>query len=243
LPKGKFMMGSNEYDDEKPIHEVTIDYELAVGKFPVTVVEFRRFVQTTSYKTEAERGDGARVYTGQKRERKADANWKNPYFRQTDNHPVVCVSWNDAKEYCEWLGDQTGASYRLLSEAEWEYACRAGSAGKYCFGDDVHQLQHYGWFNGNSGGKTHPVGQKKPNTFGLYDMHGNVRERCEDVWHENYNGAPTDGNAWIVGGDSNKHLLRGGSSGGNDNYLRCADRTWGGAAVGNYNWGFRISKM
>jgi len=243
LPKGKFMMGSNEYDDEKPIHEVTIDYELAVGKFPVTVAEFRRFVQTTSYKTEAERGDGAWVYTGQKWEQKADANWKNPYLRQTNDHPVVCVSWNDAKEYCEWLSDQTGASYRLLSEAEWEYACRAGSTGKYCFGDDVHQLGSYAWFSGNSGGKTHPVGEKKPNAFGLHDMHGNVWEWCEDVWHENYNGAPTDGNAWIVGGDSNKHRFRGGSWFNYGYDLRCAIRNGDDSTYGGSDGGLRFSRM
>jgi len=227
LPRGGFAMGSNENQWENPIHKVTIDYKLAVGKYPVTVGEFRKFVQATGgYRTEAEIGGGTWIYVaGKGCNPKADANWKNPYFRQTDSHPVVCVSWYDAKDYCEWLSEQTGQVYRLLSEAEWEYACRAGSTGKYCFGDDVHQSGSYGWFKGNSGEKTHPVGEKKPNQFGLYDMHGNVWEWCEDVGHKNYVGAPpSDGSAWMAGGDSNEHLLRGGCWGSDDDLSRCASR-------------------
>jgi len=142
------------------------------------------------------------------------------------------------------LSEQTGEDYRLLTEAEWEYACRAGSTGKYCFGDDVNQLGNYGWYDKNSGSQTHPVGEKKANKFGLYDMHGNVWEWCEDVWHDNYNGAPVDGSAWVSGGDSKVHLLRGGSWGGSDIYLRCAfrlgdDTTTGGGSFG----GLRFSRM
>lgn len=242
LPKGKFKMGSNEYDWEKPIHEVTINYEFGVGQYQVTVGEFKKFVQVTGYKTEAETGDGAYVWTGSW-EKKADANWKKPYIAQTDTHPVVCVSWNDVKAYIKWLSEQTGENYRLLSEAEWEYACRAGSTGKYCFGDDVNQLGNYGWYAQNSGNQTHPVGEKKPNKFGLYDMHGNVWEWCEDVWHDNYKGASVDGSAWMNGGDSNSHLLRGGSWDGHDNYLRCAYRFVVGTSLRSYTWGFRISRM
>jgi len=221
LPKGRFMMGSNERDSEKPIHEVTIDYELAVGKYQVTFAEYDKFCDSTRQKKPEDKGWGR------------------------GNRPVINVNWNDARGYCEWLSEQTGQVYRLLSEAEWEYACRAGSTGKYCFGDDVHQLASYGWFSGNSGGKTHPVGEKKPNQFGLYDMHGNVWEWCEDVWHENYNGAPTDGNAWVVGGDSNNHLLRGGCWNGDDNNLRCAIRGWNGTTYRDCNnyGGFRVSRM
>jgi formylglycine-generating enzyme required for sulfatase activity len=219
LPKGKFKMGSNQYSSEKPIHEVTIDYEFAVGKYPVTFAEYDKFCDSTRQK------------------KPEDEGWRR------GNRPVIYVNWNDARDYCEWLSEQTGQVYRLLSEAEWEYACRAGSTGKYCFGDDVHQLASYGWFNGNSGGKTQPVGQKKPNQFGLYDMHGNVWEWCEDVWHENYNGAPNDGNAWLVGGDSKLHLLRGGSWGDDDNNLRCAARGRYDATLRNYYGGFRLSRM
>ena len=218
LPKGSFLMGSDNYRDEEPIHEVTIDYELAVGKYPVTFDEYDKFCEATG------------------REKPYDSGWGR------GNRPVFNVNWNDAREYCEWLSEQTGQVYRLLSEAEWEYACRAGSTGNYCFGDDVHQLGSYGWFDGNSGGKTHPVGQKKPNAFGLYDMHGNIWEWCEDEWNENYNGAPTDGNAWMSG-DSNYHLLRGGSGYCSDVFLRCANRYWGEATNWNFGRGFRISRV
>jgi len=216
LPKGKFKMGS---DSEKPIHEVTIDYELAVGKYPATFAEYDKFCDLT------------------KRQKPKDEGWGR------GNRPVINVTWHDARDYCEWLSEQTGQHYRLLSEAEWEYACRAGSTGKYCFGDDVHQLGSYGWFSGNSGGKTHPVGEKKPNQFGLYDMHGNVLEWCADVWHKNYNGAPMDGNAWIIGGDSKYHLLRGGSWGDDDDYLRCAYRYGYGATGGSDFRGLRFSRV
>jgi len=223
LPKGKFMMGSNEYDDEKPIHEVTIDYEFAVGKYPATFAEYDKFCDLT------------------KRQKPEDKGWGR------GNRPVIYVNWNDARDYCEWLSEQTGQIYRLLSEAEWEYACRAGSTGKYCFGDDVHQLANYGWFGGNSGVKIHPVGQKKPNAFGLYDMHGNVREWCEDVWHDDYDGAPNDGNAWLAGGDFGFHLLRGGSWDSSDYSLRCASRDRDVPTDGylsNYSSsGFRICRM
>ena len=119
--------------------------------------------------------------------------------------PVTEVSWEDAKGYCEWAG------LRLPTEAEWEYACRAGSEGRYCFGDDKNRLGDYAWYSENSGGKTHPVGEKKPNAWGLHDMHGNVWEWCEDAWHEDYKGAPTDGSAWTSGGDPGLRVLRGGS--------------------------------
>jgi formylglycine-generating enzyme required for sulfatase activity len=241
LPKGRFKMGSTSWfgdGDEKPIHEVTINYELAVGKYQVAVEEFKKFVQATDYKTQAEMG-----YRFYKREQKTDANWKNPYFAQNDSHPVVYVSWNDAKAYVKWLSEQTEEKYRLLSEAEWEYACRAGSTGKYCFGDDVHQLASYGWFNGNSEEKTQPVGQKKPNAFGLYDMHGNVWEWCEDVWHKNYSGAPNDGNAWLVREYSVFRINRGGSWRCDDSHLRCATRNGDVPTISSYDWGFRIARM
>lgn len=100
---------------------------------------------------------------------------------------------------------------KLPTEAQWEYACRAGSTGKYCFGDDVNKLGNYAWYKENSGGTTHPVEEKLANSWGLYDMHGNIWEWCEDVWHKKYNGAPVDGSGWLTGGDKNIRSLRGGS--------------------------------
>ena len=114
--------------------------------------------------------------------------------------------WNDVQEFSKKLQQITRKAYRLPSEAEWEYACRAGTKGDYA-GD----LEKMAWYYDNSGGQTHPVGQKEPNAFGLYDMYGNVWEWCEDVWHDNYKDAPVDGTAWTDGGNQNVRVVRGGS--------------------------------
>jgi len=156
------------------------------------------------------------------------AQWKavmgsNPSNFKGDDLPVESVSWNDAKAFCDKLGRMTGKTYRLPSEAEWEYACRARTVGAYA-GD----LNAMAWYDNNSSGSTHPVGQKQPNAFGLYDMHGNVWEWCEDVWHDSYGGQhsnpPTDGSAWTVGGEQDKRVLRGGSWNFNDWLCRSAYR-------------------
>ena len=110
--------------------------------------------------------------------------------------PVEQVSWSDAQEFVRRLSAKTGKTYRLPSEAEWEYAARAGSRTEWSFGDSQNELGRYAWFNANSGNTTHPVGEKLPNAFGLHDMHGNVWEWTEDCWNDNYNGAPNDGSAW-----------------------------------------------
>jgi formylglycine-generating enzyme required for sulfatase activity len=129
---------------------------------------------------------------------------------------------------------------KLPTEAQWEYACRAGSTGKYCFGDDVNQLKKYAWYNENAGSKTHPVGEKLANSWGLHDMHGNVWEWCEDVWHENYNGAPVDGSAWLTGGDKDRRALRGGSWYYGDIVCRSAYHNRGVADFRNDDFGFRV---
>jgi len=185
IPKGSFKMGSNERDSEKPIHEVKIEKAFWMGKYPITVGQFKRFVEETRYQTTAEKEDGAYVNRGSSWEKKKDANWRNPYFKQTDKHPVVCVSWLDAVKFCEWLSIETDKKYRLPTEAEWEYACRANSQTKWSFGDNESELKNYAWYRENSDSKTHEVGQKKPNPFGLFDMHGNVWEwTCSD--YRNY---------------------------------------------------------
>jgi len=187
LPGGTFLMGSPEGvgdDDEHPQHEVTLEH-YAVGQYPVTVGEFSRFVEATGYRTEAEQGDGAYIWS-KGVEKIKDASWRKPYFDQTDQKPVVCLSWNDAKAYCGWLGEQTGQAYGLLTEAQWEHASRAGSNARYCYGDDEAGLGDYAWYSNNASSQTHPVGEKKPNAWQLYDMHGNVWEWCADWWASDY---------------------------------------------------------
>jgi formylglycine-generating enzyme required for sulfatase activity len=144
------------------------------------------------------------------------AQWKavmgdNPSRFQGDDLPVENVSWDDAVKFCEAVSKLTGETYRLPTEAEWEYACRARSTTKYSFGDDEKLLGEYAWYYENSGGKTHPVGQKKPNAWGLCDMPGNVWEWCQDDWHNSYNSAPVDGSAWVdVSRRASFRIVRGG---------------------------------
>jgi formylglycine-generating enzyme required for sulfatase activity len=187
LPGGTFTIGSPDgvgEDREHPAHRVQLSH-YAVGRFPVTVGEFRRFVEATGYVTEAEQGDGAWVWNRGDPGNKEDASWRNPYTDQDDNHPVICISWNDAKAYCDWLSEETGQQYGLLSEAQWEYACRAGEQGRWCFGDDKDVLDDYAWYGGRSGDGTHSVGSKRPNAWQLHDMHGNVWEWCTDWFDVN----------------------------------------------------------
>ena len=184
IPAGKFTMGSpkEEIDrclkqpgpykgnvpTEGPEHPVEITRPFYLGATEVTVGQFRQFVDEEAYQV----GDG---------------RWRNPAFDQTDQHPVVFVSWNNAVDFCKWLSKKEGKEYRLPTEAEWEYSCRAGKAGsRYGFGDDDAQLKDYAWFDQNSGGGTHPVGKKKPNAWGLYDMHGNAWEWCQDNYDPDY---------------------------------------------------------
>ena len=122
-----------------------------------------------------------------------DKGWQDPGFSQTDSDPVVCVSWPDAHAYVAWLNSKTRGGYRLPSEAEWEYAARAGSTTPFYWGDDPKQTAEHAWFRDNAQSHTHPVGQKPANAFGLYDMVGNVWQWTEDCYAEDYSHAPADG--------------------------------------------------
>jgi formylglycine-generating enzyme required for sulfatase activity len=172
IPSGEFLMGSpseeqDRFDDESPIHKVTIKNSFYMCKYPVTQKEWKNIMGN------------------------------NPSYFKGEDMPVDSVSWEDAQEFIKKLNEIEGNNkYRLPSESEWEFACRAGTQTRYPFGDDGSKLYEYAWYDKNSGKKTHPVGQKKPNPWGLYDMHGNVWEWCQDTEHENYNGAPSDGSAW-----------------------------------------------
>jgi len=231
VPAGSFTMGSTEAEikavlakwpgipeeqftaHEKPPHKVTLSKAFYMGKHEVTVGQFRRFVEATGYETDAEKGTGfkgAFVFADGTLKQAEDGGWRNPYFKQTDDHPVVCLSWNDARAFADWLnatdkGRPAGFNCRLPTEAEWEYACRAGTKTWYQWGDNPDNGR--GWcnaadltakkafpqtivalFNWDDGYlNTAPVGSFKANAFGLHDMHGNVWEWCED-WHGPYVG-------------------------------------------------------
>ncbi len=183
IPGGKFRMGSDDSDweDERPAHEVELD-DFTISQFPVTVGEYMQFVEETNshYPEWLEEGSPYHIETGERNlYRRAGMSLDN------SNHPITGISWHDAVAYAEWLSEKTGEKYTLPTEAQWEYACRAGSTGAYCFGDDIDQLENYAWYGENSDRTTHPVGEKRPNAWGLYDMHGNVWEWVMD-WYGKY---------------------------------------------------------
>lgn len=199
ITPGVFRMGGSEaphYDwqaDERPAHQVTMTKGYYLGKHLVTRGQFAAFVKKTGYKTDAERDGKAWGSTSEgKWEEIAGNNWMTPAsLTQTDDHPATCVSWNDTKAFCEWATTQLGRPVRLPTEAEWEYACRAGTTTKWSFGDQESAMAEYGWYDKNSQFRTHPVGQKKPNPWGLFDMHGHVWQWCQD-WSGGYAGDAVD---------------------------------------------------
>ena len=215
LQRGSFKMGSEGGDiDERPVHEVTIDHRLAVGRYPVTFDEYDRFAEATE------------------RVKPDDAGWGR------GRRPVINVSLDDATAYVEWLSKETGKPYRLLTEAEWEYACRAGTETPYCCGMEITDANAN---FGNPEGKTMEVGTYPANPWRLHDMHGNVWEWVEDVWHENYDGAPDDGSAWMVGGNQSNRVRRGGSWINDPWVVRDAHRNWASTWERYTYAGFRVA--
>jgi len=222
IPEGKFMMGSAQKNrafkfirdafrlDEFPLHEVTINYQYYLGKFPVT-----------------------------------QKQWKNvmgsiPCTFKGNDYPVENVSWYDTQLFIKKLNEMEGMrKYRLPSEAEWEYACRAGTETLYCFGDDKSKLKEYSWNTNFSLGETHPVGQKKPNHWGLYDMHGNVCEWVQDTFHGDYNNAPSNGDAW-EDETSSKRIRRGGCWSSFDWFCRSSIRLGTKPTYQKNDTGFRL---
>ncbi len=199
IPAGKFIMGSPRGEEgrgkDEEQREVAIPQPFYMGVYEVTRGEFAEFVRATGL--------------------------RNSGRGQTDRHPVVVVWEQTAVAFCEWLSKKEGKQYRLPTEAEWEYACRAGSQTKYCFGDNDADLGQYAWYSGNSGFEAHPVGQKKPNAWGLHDMHGNVWELCQEKY-----------------GNSNFRVVRGGSFNFVSRGCRAAHRA--SSTVGTDNIGFRV---
>lgn len=243
IPGGTFQMGLNDSEDEaRPVHHVSIS-TFAMGKHEVTVGQFQEFVEATGYRTDAEKStdgkNGCYTWINVKWHWKSGTSWQNPAFSQMDNHPVVCVSWNDVQGYIDWLNRMTSGNYRLPSEAEWEYVCRSGGRQeKYCGGNDADVLA---WYDGNSDNKTHPVGQKQPNGLGLYDMSGNVWEWVEDCWNKNYSGAPGDGSAW-TSGDCSRRMGRGGSWYASPGSTHSAHRSKASRTISDNGRGFRLAR-
>jgi formylglycine-generating enzyme required for sulfatase activity len=237
LPRGRFLMGSppeegGRYTDEDPRHSVRIGRIVALGRYPVTFAQW-----------DAAHAAGADLPEPD------DQGWGR------GRRPVINVSWDDAKAYIAWLNDRlnlTGAldAYRLPSEAEWEYACRAGSTTPFHFGETIStaQANYDGNFTYGEGAKgrfrerTTPVDAFEPNPWGLFDMHGNVWEWCEDSWHDDYAGAPADGSAWRDKDDASSRVLRGGSWGNFPQFLRSACRSGDSPAVRDDVSGFRLAR-
>ncbi|MCZ8249005.1 formylglycine-generating enzyme family protein, partial [Microcystis sp. LE19-195.1E] len=222
---------------ERPQHEVTVP-PFFMGKYPITQAQWKAIASRTDLKV------------------KQDLGFNPAYFKDrpdSDRRPVEQVKWYEAIEFCARLSKLTGREYRLPSEAEWEYACRAGTTTPFYFGETITgELANYNASNtyadepkGEYREQTTPVGQFPPNAFGLYDMHGNVWEWCADTWHDNYEGAPTDGSVWTENGDDNRSLPRGGSCFLNPAYCRSAFRDYSSYRrdvndLSNINRGFRV---
>ena len=216
VPAGEFMMGSSpseagRFSDEGPQHRVAVR-SFSMGRTEVTQAQWRAVMGS------------------------------NPgHFTSCgDDCPVEGVSWDEAQQFVVRLSSQTGRGYRLPSESEWEYACRAGSQQQYC-GGGGDNVEDVAWLESNSGATTHAVALKRPNAWGLYDMSGNVGEWTQDCWNANYNGAPTNGLAWAQG-DCSQRVVRGGSWGYFPRGLRAACRGGGSAALRGSSYGFRVAR-
>jgi formylglycine-generating enzyme len=269
IPPGSFTMGVPPGEEEReavpeqfrgrslPQHRVTIQYSFSLSRHEVTRVQFSAFVQATGHMT----GTSCRTLGDDKRFTDTPGrDWRNPGFLQTPNDPVVCVSWNDALAYVTWLKRTTGKEYRLPSEAEWEYAARAGSTTARYWGDGRDNACLYGNVSDLTLARrnnlekqpqfffpcpdehlyTAPVGQFRPNAFGLFDMLGNAMEWVGDCWKVNYNGAPTNGSYWAASGDCSSRVVRGGSWNDGPRVLRAGFRIDFAAGYRSHNLGFRV---
>lgn len=236
IPAGKFLMGeagSFGHAYERPVHEVDVP-PFSIGRYEVT------FIEWDSCHAEG----GCQTFP-------ADEGWGRGF------RPVINVSWIDAQQYVVWLSRKTGRNYRLPSEAEWEYAARAGTETTFGWGDSASEscdfantfditgaAQHSNWFWSvycvDTFAHTAPVGSFPPNRWGLHDMHGNVWEWVQDCWHSDYTGAPADGSAWVTGPDCGKRVNRGGGWGNNPRSLRSANRDADSATGSGDAFGFRV---
>jgi formylglycine-generating enzyme required for sulfatase activity len=237
---GEFIMGSPESESgrgpsERPAHRVRIGKAIAIGKYEVQVKEYEAFIASTGGVSD---GGGCNVWTAYGHRFERDRSYKSPSFSQGPSNPVVCVSWQAATTYANWLTTRARKKYRLPSEAEWEYAARAGSTTRYYFGDNEGDLCLYGngadrtsaflWGNhlcsDGVGVQTAEVGKFRPNAFGLYDTIGNASEWVQDCWNDSYDNAPLDGSP-RMNGDCSNRVIRGGAWDNGPNDLRSANRS------------------
>jgi sulfatase modifying factor 1 len=281
IPAGEFMMGNLESDadlkkafplydperieklaDERPAHKVRIRRPFYLDVHEVTIGEFKQFVAGAHYQTESERdGTGGWGYQPKIQYfegRKPEYSWRNPGFKQLDSHPVVNVSWNDAVAFCDWLSRKEHKTYRLPTEAEWEYACRARTTTRFSVGDDPESLvkvanlydlrtkklfpqwEKYAVAGSDGFEFTAPAGSFQPNKFGLYDMHGNVWEWCSDWYSEDYYAhSPIDDPQGPAEGELK--VRRGGSWHSWPLYMRSSFRNWNTPETRYVLLGFRVA--
>ena len=266
IPSGSFTMGvapgeelrenlgSDFRGRSEPAHVVRVRGFLA-GRFEVTRGQYRRFVEATGRSN-----DGCFVWGGDRYVLDGTKSWRDPGYLQEDTHPATCVSWEDATAYAAWLSALTGKTYRLLTEAEWEYVARAGSVASRPWGDDPSQscahangadrslaavmpaARSWGVLQCDDGyAHTAPVGRYAANAFGVHDMLGNVWEWTQDCWNPGYAGAPADGSAWSTG-DCGMRAVRGGSWDDVPAGLRAAYRVGSPVIIRVYGRGFRIAR-
>src|SRR5262249_38647142 len=277
VPAGNFLMGAPDTDDlarmdEKPQHHIRIGRSFYLGAHEVTVAQFRAFVTETGFKTAAETdGKGASGYDPALRGFEYNStkySWRNPGYPQDDRHPVVNVNWHDAQEFCDWLSRREGRTYRLPTEAEWEYACRAGTKTRFTNGDapeglasvadsrdqslakrwDTSTVKKYGadptaakvqlWDDGF--GFTAPVGSFQPNAVGLYDMLGNVGEFCRDWYQSDYYRESPELDPKGPVTKREDHVVRGGTFLNGTDAVRATSRIKCPDAYRNYVIGFRV---
>ena len=274
IPSGDFMMGAPEEESRRegtddidggarPVHQVTVPQPFWMGRYPVTRGEFAAFIAGSGYQMP----DGAYTYERDANgkwgyEHRANRNWRNPGFEQTNRDPVVCVSHTDALAYIDWLNRRTGGGYRLPSEAEWEYAARAGTTTARYWGNGMEQAHLYANMADQSLRKhlgaaaegtryttgydgfvfTSPVGSFRANKFGLHDVLGNVWEWCADPWHATYDGAPPEASVWLRGGAADR-VIRGGSWFDVARGVRAAFRLGFDPAFRDDSLGFRCARV
>ena len=266
IPAGQFVMGTAPDEEERenlsaqfrnrsqPQRRVVVR-QFSAGKFEITRGQYRAFAEATHHS-----GNECFFWNGSDFELDRQKDWRSPGYVQDDMHPVACVSWEDASAYVRWLSQKTGRNYRLLTEAEWEYAARAGTTTPRYWGDDASRLCDFGngadltatrqlpaarrWDSATCDDRhahTAPVGSFRANAFGLHDMLGNVGEWTQDCWNGNYRGAPPDGRTW-ASGDCSMRAVRGGAWDDAPTGLRSAYRVGSPTTIRLYSRGFRVAR-